>query len=450
MKKRLIGLALLCITLMTRSMAYGYIVDDPSMIHALEDGQTYVNGEIREDIKDVQYVGNGYLFTQIKADGQDQRCFTTDFTSVKEVVVYQDTNLDPHSRAGHMDEIIWADGIYLARADVFDEPERSGRVLEEKGYLYILNTDFQLEQRIEFDWYVREMSYVEGVYYIRINNESFLRANRWSSTKEDIVDKVYASPNLSTWEERLDLKHVPLTNGLASLTMKDYNIYTFENGQIEKRIVYEEVETERRSNVVRGAEKELNLVGEYFYIGDNSMDAYYSWFSKDGVYFTKYKLNTTLFKNGVDGLVDKFGEGYLKKSDIDYYLHTSDTYVQVNDEILGFETPPVTEADRTLVPMRFLFEKLGAEVSWDEATNTATAAIPANVTDQIQTFGMAEDRRVSFSIDDTTASVNGAVATMDVPARLVNDKTMVPLRFLSENLGYTVTWDEATNTAIVE
>lgn len=54
------------------------------------------------------------------------------------------------------------------------------------------------------------------------------------------------------------------------------------------------------------------------------------------------------------------------------------------------------------------------------------------------------------SIDNTTATVNGAEATMDVPARLVNDKTMVPLRFLSENLGYTVTWDEETNTASIE
>ena len=124
-------------------------------------------------------------------------------------------------------------------------------------------------------------------------------------------------------------------------------------------------------------------------------------------------------------------------------------YVQVNDEVLGFSTPPVTENDRTLVPMRFLFEKLGAEVNWDETTNTAIATMPADVTEQIQTFGMAKGKSVSFSIDNITATVNGETAAMDVPARLVNDKTLVPLRFLSENLGYTVTWDEANNTAII-
>lgn len=110
-------------------------------------------------------------------------------------------------------------------------------------------------------------------------------------------------------------------------------------------------------------------------------------------------------------------------------------YVCVNNTILGFETPPVTESDRTLVPMRFLFEQLGAEVSWDEATETATA-VKANTT-------------INFSIDNTTATVNGAATTMDVPARLVGDKTMVPLRFLSEEMGYTVEWDEETRMATI-
>ena len=110
-------------------------------------------------------------------------------------------------------------------------------------------------------------------------------------------------------------------------------------------------------------------------------------------------------------------------------------YVCVNNTILGFETPPVTESDRTLVPMRFLFEQLGAEVTWDEATETATA--------------VKDDTTISFTIDNTTATVNGAATTMDVPARLVNDKTMVPLRFLSEEMGYTVEWDEETRMATV-
>ena len=140
---------------------------------------------------------------------------------------------------------------------------------------------------------------------------------------------------------------------------------------------------------------------------------------------------------------------YIKKSDVDRYLQTGDTYVQLNDHILGFSQPPVTENDRTLVPMRFLFEQMGATVTWDDATQTATATVPTTTEEEIQTFGLAEEKSVAFSVDNTTATVNGSAATMDVPARLINDKTMVPLRFLSENLGFNVQWDEATRTAIV-
>ena len=141
--------------------------------------------------------------------------------------------------------------------------------------------------------------------------------------------------------------------------------------------------------------------------------------------------------------------------DVEYILRIpmsqleDQVYVQLNDKLLGFDQPPVTENDRTLVPMRFLFEQMGAEVVWNDATQTATATVPVTTEEEIQTFGLAEEKSVTFSVDNTTATVNGSAATMDVPARLINDKTMVPLRFLSENLGFNVQWDEATRTAIV-
>ena len=55
----------------------------------------------------------------------------------------------------------------------------------------------------------------------------------------------------------------------------------------------------------------------------------------------------------------------------------------------------------------------------------------------------------TFSIDNVNARINNKPAKMDVPARLVNGKTMVPLRFLSENMGYDVDWDADSRTAIV-
>ena len=68
-------------------------------------------------------------------------------------------------------------------------------------------------------------------------------------------------------------------------------------------------------------------------------------------------------------------------------------------------------------------------------TQTATATI--------------DNKAVTFSIDNVNARINNKPAKMDVPARLVNGKTMVPLRFLSENMGYDVDWDADSRTAIV-
>ena len=62
---------------------------------------------------------------------------------------------------------------------------------------------------------------------------------------------------------------------------------------------------------------------------------------------------------------------------------------------------------------------------------------------------LQENDAVAFQINNRSATVNSQAQTMDVPARLINDKTMIPIRFLSENLGYTVEWDEETNMAII-
>lgn len=118
-----------------------------------------------------------------------------------------------------------------------------------------------------------------------------------------------------------------------------------------------------------------------------------------------------------------------------YELKTA-PYVVMENNILGFETPPVIEDGSTLVPMRFLFEQMGADVEWNQETQTATATL--------------DNTAVTFAIDDTNAEVNNTPATMDVPARLINDKTMVPLRFLSEEMGFDVNWDADSRTAIIE
>lgn len=107
-----------------------------------------------------------------------------------------------------------------------------------------------------------------------------------------------------------------------------------------------------------------------------------------------------------------------------------DLYVDNNR--IDTDTPPTIVDGRTLVPVRAIFESIGATVEWDGTTNTAT--------------GVRDGIVVIIQIDNTTAYVNGEARTLDVPAQLINNRTMVPARFISEAMGCDVTWHQPTQT----
>ncbi|MDF9407406.1 copper amine oxidase N-terminal domain-containing protein [Pelotomaculum isophthalicicum JI] len=108
--------------------------------------------------------------------------------------------------------------------------------------------------------------------------------------------------------------------------------------------------------------------------------------------------------------------------------------VVVNGKKLTFDVQPVIENDRTLVPVRVIFEALDARVDWDEVTQTVTAVKPGTEIKLVIGGG---------------AYKNGTPVVLDVPAKLINNRTMVPLRFISESFGGQVLWDDQTQTAIV-
>ena len=110
--------------------------------------------------------------------------------------------------------------------------------------------------------------------------------------------------------------------------------------------------------------------------------------------------------------------------------------VRLNGKRLRFDVDPVVEEGRTLIPVRAIFEHLNAEVSWDDETKTATI--------------IKDELSMSFTIDENMVLINEEPIELDVPARLVKDRTMIPLRFLSEELGYTVSWDGATSIVDID
>jgi len=101
--------------------------------------------------------------------------------------------------------------------------------------------------------------------------------------------------------------------------------------------------------------------------------------------------------------------------------------VTVNGNPVQFDAAQPQMIDgRVFVPIRGVFEQMGANVDWDPSSQTVMAD--------------GHDRHVRLTLNSVDASVNGRVVTMDTPPQLVEDTTMVPLRFLSEALGGHVDW----------
>lgn len=109
--------------------------------------------------------------------------------------------------------------------------------------------------------------------------------------------------------------------------------------------------------------------------------------------------------------------------------------VYLNGKQISFDTPPQIINNRTMVPVRAIFEALGASVNWDETTHTIISA--KNMTDVILT------------IDSNTMFVNGSSITLDSPACIVDGRTFVPVRAISEAYNTTVEWSEKNKSVII-
>ena len=112
--------------------------------------------------------------------------------------------------------------------------------------------------------------------------------------------------------------------------------------------------------------------------------------------------------------------------------HTGTPVVYLNGQKLNFDVEPIIEEGRTLVPLRAIFEAIGANVQWEQSTQTVKAV-----------KGSTE---VILKIGSLQPAVNGKIWSLDVPAKIVRDRTLAPLRFVGEAFGGQVEWEEATRT----
>lgn len=120
-----------------------------------------------------------------------------------------------------------------------------------------------------------------------------------------------------------------------------------------------------------------------------------------------------------------------------------DITVTLDGKNIDFDVAPIIENDRTLVPLRAIFEALGAQVDWDDATKTIISAKgDVNCVLQIGNANM-------FVSTTTDAKTETVVKTLDVPAKIVEDRTLIPLRAVSEAYSCLVDWDGNTRTVTI-
>ena len=108
--------------------------------------------------------------------------------------------------------------------------------------------------------------------------------------------------------------------------------------------------------------------------------------------------------------------------------------VTINGTTATFNPPPIERAGRVFVPLRGVFERLGASVVYQGGVINATG----------------NNRTISLKIGSTAASIDGQPRTIDVAPFIIGASTYVPLRFVSEALGAGVNYDAANQIVALQ
>jgi Copper amine oxidase N-terminal domain/WXXGXW repeat (2 copies) len=108
--------------------------------------------------------------------------------------------------------------------------------------------------------------------------------------------------------------------------------------------------------------------------------------------------------------------------------------VVVNGQTMSFDQPPIVQSGRVFVPLRSIFQQLGASVVYANGQINATG----------------RGRTVSLTIGSTQATVSGQPMTLDVAPFVIGSRTLVPLRFVAQSLGANVNWNDSTSTVTID
>jgi len=112
-----------------------------------------------------------------------------------------------------------------------------------------------------------------------------------------------------------------------------------------------------------------------------------------------------------------------------------DISVYVDNEVVQMDQSPVIINDRTMVPVRAVFEKAGAKVSWDDTVKTATI--------------QKDNYTVIVKLGQPYIYKNGKPISLDVPSAIVNDRIVIPVRAIAEAMDFGVTWNNVSRSVLI-
>ncbi|MBQ4598724.1 MAG: hypothetical protein IJB19_02315 [Clostridia bacterium] len=145
-------------------------------------------------------------------------------------------------------------------------------------------------------------------------------------------------------------------------------------------------------------------------------------------------INNTAFDNLKISVYSDSEVPVLTKG-VELKMTVGKTDYTLNGEQKTMDVAPIIINSRTMLPVRYVAEALGAEISWDGATSTATLK--------------TADTEIKITVGAAEAIVNGQAVKLDSPAVIEKDRSFMPVRFVAETLGGTVAWDGATSTATI-
>ncbi|WP_160644283.1 stalk domain-containing protein [Chengkuizengella marina] len=122
--------------------------------------------------------------------------------------------------------------------------------------------------------------------------------------------------------------------------------------------------------------------------------------------------------------------------------------VIVDGERVNFpDSEPIIERNRVLIPLRGVFEKIGAKVNWDKSSETITSTLHRG-NEQKQVI-MKIDSKFIHEMDQNTGA-KSKISKIDTTAKSIGSRTLIPLRAAGEAFGYEVSWDEKRSTVIMK